>query len=191
MKVVEFMNHQDLLTCCKNKDAKAQRMLYDLFKGKLMGQCRRYARNREDAQDILQESFIKIFSKINQLKEVEKLEPWMKSIAIRTAIDFYHKAKSHETLFQKMEDGEHERSVNQVALSEATDEFILDLIGKLPDGCRLVFNLFGVEGYSHVEIADILNISEGTSRSQLHRAKQLLQEKLKCHSLASYYERLA
>lgn len=183
--------YYDLFTRCKQGDAKAQRILYDLFKARLMGLCRRYTRSREEAQDILQESFIRIFRHINQLESSEKLEGWMKTIAVNTAISYYHRTKKYELLFLPEEN----RSVSDQNLLQQvqtfSDEFLLSLVNTLPDGCRMVFNLYAIEGYSHAEIAEKLQITEGTSRSQLHHAKFLLKEKLKCQDMAHYYEKFA
>lgn len=184
-------NYYDLFTRCKEGDAKAQRILYDLFKARLMGLCRRYTRNREEAQDILQESFIKIFRNINQLETSDKLESWMKTIAVNTAISFYHRTKKYELLFSPEEN----RNVTDENLLQQvhsfSDGFLVSLVNELPDGCRMVFNLFAIEGYSHAEIAEKLKITEGTSRSQLYHAKYLLKEKLKCQDMAHYYEKFA
>jgi RNA polymerase sigma factor (sigma-70 family) len=181
----------NLFTECKKGNSHAQRMLYDLFKGSLMGLCRRYARSREEAQDVLQETFVKIFSKIHQVQSSEKLESWMKSIAVRTAIDQYYKTKTKESLFQTSEwKAETDIGAKAVFLNEVTDEYLLTVIQELPAGCGIIFNMFEIEGYGHAEISEMLEISEGTSRSQLHRAKQLLREKLKSQTLAEYYEKL-
>jgi RNA polymerase sigma factor (sigma-70 family) len=184
-------NYYDLFTRCKRRDAKAQRILYDLFKARLMGLCRRYTRSREEAQDILQESFIRIFGYIHQLESPEKLESWMKTIAVNTAISYYHRTKKYELFFSSPEDNcpADENLAQQV--QTFSDELLVSLVNALPDGCRIVFNLFAIEGDSHAEIATKLNISEGTSRSQLHHAKYLLKEKLKCQDMAHYYEKFA
>jgi RNA polymerase sigma factor (sigma-70 family) len=179
----------DLFVQCQKGDAKAQRILYDLFKNKLMGLCRRYTKNREEAQDVLQETFIRIFSRISQLETPEKLESWMKAIAVRTAITQYHRGKARELVFPESADDIHDAP--QAVIDNLTDEYLISLVNELPDGCRLVFNLFAVEGYTHKEIAEMLHVTEGTSRSQLHHAKLLLKEKLKCHTLAHYYEKFA
>jgi len=187
-------NYYDLFTQCKNGDTKAQRIVYDLFKAKLMGLCRRYTRDRGGAQDVLQESFIKIFKCMHQLESAEKLEGWMKSIVVNTAINQYHRTKKHELIFTNVSenytDTEGVQSLQQ-HMQTFPDEFLVSLVNALPDGCRMVFNLFAIEGYSHAEIAEKLQITEGTSRSQLHHAKYLLKEKLKCQSLAHYYEKFA
>lgn len=179
----------DLFEYCKKGDAKAQGILYDLFKGKLMGLCRRYTRNREEAQDILQETFIRIFTKINQLESPDKFESWMKAIAVRTAITYYHKNKAHNLVFSEMSADTSE--IQDPGIENLTDQYLVNLVNELPDGCRLVFNMVAVEGYSHAEVAEMLQVTEGTSRSQLYHAKFLLKEKLKCQSLAHYYEKFA
>jgi RNA polymerase sigma-70 factor (ECF subfamily) len=182
-------DNYDLFEHCKKEDPRAQRILYDLFKGKLMGLCRRYTRNREEAQDILQESFVRIFTKINQLESPEKLESWMKAIAVRTAITYYHKSKTHNMLFSAMPADV--INAQDPGIENLSDEYLVNLVNQLPDGCRLVFNMVAVEGYSHSEVAELLQVSEGTSRSQLYHAKLLLKEKLKCQNLAHYYEKFA
>jgi RNA polymerase sigma factor (sigma-70 family) len=185
-----MISHYELLERCKKGERKAQRILYDLFKARLMGLCRRYTQSREEAQDVLQESFIKIFSKIDQLESAEKIEGWVKSITVRSAIDHYHRNKNSEELFARIEFSELENQSAKIALNDITDEYLVSIIGNLPNGCRMIFNLFAVEGYSHAEIATLLNISEGTSRSQMHYAKYLLREKLKGRAV-QYYEKLS
>lgn len=140
--------------------------------------CRRYTHTREEAQDVLQETFIKIFSKLHQLEAPEKLEGWVKSIAVRTAINSYRKTK-REILLSIPEDNEEDTNAELSLITHVTDDYLLKVINDLPEGCRLVFNLFEVEGYNHAEIGEMLGISEGTSRSQLHHAKGLLKKRLK------------
>ncbi len=183
--------HYDIFERCKKNDPQAQRLLYDLFKGKLMGLCRRYAASREEAQDVLQESFIKIFTKINQLETSDKLESWMKSVVVRTAIDQYHKQKARHVIFDRIEQEAFAVEDQLSSLNTVTDEFLIQAVNSLPSGCRMVFNLFAIEGYSHAEIALLLEVTEGTSRSQYHHARVLLKEKLKSETLVEYYEKLA
>jgi RNA polymerase sigma factor (sigma-70 family) len=180
---------QSLFERCKKNEPRAQRELYDLFKNKLMGLCRRYTRNREEAEDVLQESFIKIFTRFHQAGSSDKAESWMKSVAVRTAIDFYHKNKKETNLYEP--DDAAVLKVQAIAIDQVSDEYLVTLINQLPDKCRMVFNLFEVEGYSHTEIAVMMNITESTSRSQLHYAKSLLKEKLRGQDRPNYYERLA
>ena len=184
-------SHYDIFEQCKKGDAKAQRILYDLFKGKLMGLCRRYTKSREEAQDVLQESFIRIFTHFNQLKSYDKLESWMKSITVRTAINYYHKGKGHELMFTNIETLDNRTVSYDSSVQYFTDEYLLSLVNALPDGCRIIFNMFALEGYTHSEIAEMLHISEGTSRSQFYYAKYLLKEKLNCQNLIHYYEKFS
>ncbi len=174
-----MMGHQEILERCKGRDSRAQRALFDLFKARLMGLCRRYAKDRDDAQDMVQETFIKIFSKIDQVSSPESLEAWMKSIAVHTAIDHY-KRKQRKEMMIAPEDVSTDvaDTAYEGILDNLTDEYLLQIINDLPDGCRVIFNLAAVEGYHHHEIANMLGITESTSRSQLHYAKELLKEKL-------------
>ena len=184
------MQYKSLLAGCHQEDAQSQRILYDLFKARLMGLCRRYTTNREEAKDVLQEAFIKIFRKIQQVTDPEKLESWMKSVTVNTAIDHFRKKR---VTFTELKDESLPEEVYTHLQSDisVSDEILVACVNQLPDGCRLVFNLFVVEGYSHTEIAGLLQITEGTSRSQLNYAKSLLKNKLKCHHVAQYYEKFA
>jgi RNA polymerase sigma-70 factor (ECF subfamily) len=171
------MEYQKLFDQCKRNDRSAQKALYDHFKGRLMGLCRRYTKDHDDAQDMLQETFIKIFSRISQVEKADGLEAWMKTIAVNTAIDHYNKKK--RTMMTSSEDEVNiADTAYELILDNLTDEYLIRVINELPEGSRIVFNLAVVEGYSHAEIANLIGISESTSRSQLHYAKQLLKEKL-------------
>jgi RNA polymerase sigma-70 factor (ECF subfamily) len=154
-----------------------------------MGLCRRYTRNREEAEDVIQESFIKIFSKFHQAGSADKAESWIKSVAVRTAIDFYHRNKRETTLFEPGDAAV--LTIETVSIDQVSDEYLVTLINQLPDKCRMVFNLFEVEGYSHTEIGLMMNITESTSRSQLHYAKSLLKQKLRGIESPNLYEKLA
>jgi RNA polymerase sigma factor (sigma-70 family) len=184
------MIEPELFEQCKRKDGRAQQSLYMLYKARLMGLCRRYAADREEAQDMLQEAFIKIFTNIHQVSAAEKLEGWMKSVAVRTAIDHYHKRKRSIVFPEADNSLEVANADYESMLDNLTDEYLVSLVNALPEGCRLVFNLFVVEGYSHTEIATLLGVTEGTSRSQLHHAKFLLKQRLTTLGVKRY-EKLA
>ena len=182
------MHNKELLAGCHKEDAQSQRILYDRFKARLMGLCRRYTKDREEAKDVLQESFIKIFRGINQVTDAGKLESWMKSVAVNTAIDHYRRKKL--ILTSEIDDSKIE-VFQQSPDVHVSDELLVAFVNQLPDGCRVVFNLFVVEGYGHAEISAMLQITEGTSRSQLNYARTILKNKLKCHNVAQYYEKFA
>ena len=162
---------------CQRGDHKAQRLLYSTYERRIMGVCRRYASNPDEAKDIFQEAFIRIFNHIGKLKEYKYLERWLIKTAVNTAINYYYSQKKHhdnlgyDTIEQFDENDED-------IISRLTNEQLINLINELPDGFRMVFNLYVIEGFKHREIADMLQISENTSKSQLNRAKQALKQKL-------------
>jgi RNA polymerase sigma factor (sigma-70 family) len=179
-----MFTHNQLCLCQEN-NTKVQRELYDLFKPKMMGVCRRYTKSVEEAEDVFQETFIRIFNNISQVRDVNHLEQWMRKVAVNTAVNYYHKNKRFNHDDEKNgynhQDGEYE-----LILSHFSDETLIDLINHLPDGYRLVFNLYVIEGFSHAEIGEMMKISEATSRSQLNRAKQTLKNKLNALGVFKY-----
>ncbi|MFK7786297.1 MAG: RNA polymerase sigma factor [Crocinitomicaceae bacterium] len=171
--------------CLKGK-ARYQKILYDKFACKVYPVCYRYAKNEEDAKDILQETFIRVYNKLDTFQDKGSFEGWIRKIAVNTSIRHYQNS------LRKMDDRdiEHapEMSVDENILSELNAEDILKKISELPTGYRVVFNMYAIEGYSHKEIAEELGISEGSSRSQLTRARKCLIEALK-PTIEEYVER--
>ncbi|MGZ3845162.1 MAG: RNA polymerase sigma factor [Flavisolibacter sp.] len=154
-----------------------QQELYDRFSPKMYGVCLRYAGNTEEAEDILQEGFIKIFNKINSYRGDGSFEGWIRRIFVNTAIEHFRK----KTYLQPITETE-ENTVEGKYLSvldSLAEKDIVRLIQQLSPGYRTVFNMYVVEGYTHKQIADMLGISEGTSKSQLSRAKLILQDLVK------------
>ena len=165
-----------LIEACVSEDRKAQKKLYDLFASKMMMICLRYSKSDLEAEDILQESFIKIFKNLKNLREYTNVAAWIKRIVINTALN-YQRSKLY---LYPMVDVEHLKITydENIALSSFHQEELLNMIQELPLGCQVIFNLYAIEGYTHKEIAEKLDISEGTSKSQYSRAKSLLQIKL-------------
>jgi RNA polymerase sigma-70 factor (ECF subfamily) len=165
-----------LIEACISEDRKAQKTLYDLFASKMMMICLRYSKSDLEAEDILQESFIKIFKNLKNLREYSNVAAWIKRIVINTALN-YQRSKLY---LYPMVDVEHLKITydENIALSNFHHEELLNMIQELPLGCQVIFNLYAIEGYTHKEIAEKLDISEGTSKSQYSRAKTLLQTKL-------------
>lgn len=165
-----------LIKACVNDERKAQKRLYDLFASKMMMICIRYSKSESEAEDILQESFIKIFKHLKDLREYSNVAAWIKRIVINTALNF----QRSKLYLYPMVDVEHLKIAydESVALSGFHRDELLKMIRELPLGCQVIFNLYAIEGYTHKEIAKKLNISEGTSKSQYSRAKSLLQVKL-------------
>ena len=178
------MDENELLSACIKGERIAQRQLYDLYAAKLMAVGLRYSKTRAEAEDILQESFIKVFRNLGKLRDRSNIGAWMKRIVINTAIN-HQRGKLY--LFPMVDVAKINKSYGEsVALSEYQFDELLEMIRELPSGCQLIFNLFAIEGFSHKEIAEKLNISEGTSKSQYSRAKMLLQKKITDDSKNSY-----
>jgi RNA polymerase sigma factor (sigma-70 family) len=172
-------NDQQLIDGCRRNDRKAQKALYELFSPVLLGICCRYTRDRAEAEDVMQEGFIKIFNHISQYTGTGSFEGWMKRIMINTAITHYRANLKH---FNQLDIGEiRESRIEEKAAFDAefSQEDLLGVIQQLPRGYQMVFNLFAIEGYSHKEIGEMLGIDVGTSKSQLSRARFMLQAKLK------------
>jgi len=163
-----------LIKKCKNRDIKSQSEIYHLFAGKLFALCLKYSKTREEAEDNLQDAFITIFKKIDQYKSKGSFEGWMKRIVINTALQTYRQ-KSILNLVEENYPEEVEIEINEEDISL---EFLLKIIQELPERYRMVFNLYVLDNYSHKEISSLLGIAEGTSKSNLSRARLILKEKV-------------
>lgn len=151
--------------------------MYEMYAGRLFALCLRYANNEDEAKDILQEGFIKIFDKLQQYKNKGSLEGWMRKIIVNTALEKIRR----ENRFVLVEDEtmiENEQYKYEHVLEELGEKELLEMIQELSMQYRMVFNLYAIEGYSHKEISKKLNISEGTSKSNLSRARELLKSKI-------------
>lgn len=174
------MNHE-LLIKLKNKDRLAQRQVYERFAGRLYAVCKRYLKKDEEAEEALADAFFIIFTKIDQLQNVEVFEGWAKKIAVNQCLQTLRKKESilvsidEETFIEKHLADQHSES--------SFEKDILPLLHFLPEGCRTIFNLFAVEGYPHREIAEMLSITEGTSKSQVNFARKKLQELLQTQNV--------
>lgn len=153
--------------------SQCQRELYERFAGKMYAVCLRYARTREDAADILQEGFLKVFSKLEQFQFQGSFEGWVRRVMVNTALRAYQKQRYEfeQSGYEKLP----ELPVNPDAVSALSEAELMGLVRRLPDGYRAVFNLVAIEGYSHAEAADMLGIQESTSRSQLTKARRHLE----------------
>jgi RNA polymerase sigma factor (sigma-70 family) len=171
------VTENDIIIGCINEDRQCQRDLFNRYAGKMMTVCLRYARHRMEAEDILQDAFIKVFDNVKRFENKGSFEGWIRRIVVNTALK---NASRHS--FQKEVMGTEnivENSEDPSVLSKLSEEEILRLIQQLPDGYRMVFNLYCIEGYSHKEIGETLGIEESTSRSQLVKARNMLQNKVK------------
>ncbi len=161
---------------CQENLPEAQKELFDMFKTKMFGICLRYAGNYDDAQDVLQDGFIKVFEKIHQFRFKGAFEGWIRKVMVNTALERYRIHYRQVSIDEHVAEIEHEEPKDILSDIDAAD--LVKIIQELSPRYRVVFNMFAVEGYSHKEISDMLHISEGTSKSNLSRARVILQEKI-------------
>src|ERR1700733_7612299 len=168
------MTEQAILTGCLNNDPVAQRELYNRYSPKMLSVCYRFAQNREDAEDMLQEGFIRVFTQINSFRNAGSFEGWVRRIIVHTCINFLKK-------YKKFSESLDLAYVTDIQVKEETipsimqARQIIECIRLLPVGYRTVLNLYALEGYSHKEIGEMLDIEESTSRSQYTRSKAMLE----------------
>ncbi len=175
---------QELIERCISGDPLAQKQLYDRFSPKMYGVCLQYSKNIEEAKDILQEGFIKLFRKLRQFKGKGSFEGWVRRIFINTALE---KLRAQSRLVVTDEEIElPTMNLSEKIISDLSAQELLQMIQELSPRYRLVFNLYAIEGYSHKEISKMLKISEGTSKSNLSRARTILQEKVKKRKPSSW-----
>lgn len=173
-----MLSDHDIIKGCLEGKAEAQKKLYERYAPKLWPVCLRYAKNQMSAEDIMQEGFIRIYKYLEYYKGEGSFEGWLRRTMVNTAINYYKKNLKNND--ERDIDTVYNLSNHDVdAVSKMTADEILSVIQKLPDGYRTIFNLFIIEGMPHKEIAEKLGISENTSKSQLSRARVILQEKIK------------
>ena len=171
-------NHTDklnkILAQCIDNQPKAQKQLFELFAPVMYNVCLRYARDEDEAKDILQESFIKVFNNLSKFEHKGSFEGWVKRIFINTSIEFYRRNRKQDIVDSIDDVAERPIETQTISMLKAAD--LMKLVNILPKGYKSVFNLFVIECYSHDEISKMLGISENTSKSQLHKARLYLQE---------------
>jgi len=165
------MTDQELAEGCRKELRPFQEALYQRFSGKMMATCLRYCQNREDAEDALMETFMKVFDHISSFNHQGSLEGWVRRIAVNTSINKIRSRRLNASLDEIL----HETEVTDSVLDGLETADLMALLSKLPDGYRVVFNLHIIEDMSHREIAELLQIEEASSRSQLSKARKFLQ----------------
>ncbi len=173
-----MLSEKSIIKGCEKNDKRAQKLLYEKYAATLLGIAMRYAHSKDEAEDILQDAFCKILMKIKQYKGSGSFEGWMKRIIVNTAITNYKKNLKHyyhsdvseisDSFVKQDQFGDHEFQMSE----------LLNVINALPEGYKMVFNLYAIEGYKHREIAEMLGIEESTSKSQFSRARRLVQTEL-------------
>lgn len=173
-----MVSDSELIRKCKNGNQKYQAIMYERFAPVLMGICLRYARCTEDAEDLLQDTFIKIFTNIDTCNDAGNLSGWVRKIAVNTCINAYYKKKREDG---KIDADDVAETINDVRIQQndfLSEEVLLRFVSELPDGYRTVFNLFEIDGYSHQEISEMTGSSYVTVRTQLFKAKRSLKQKI-------------
>lgn len=172
------MNEEQLVNKCLEKDTLAQKQLFEVYSRRMMGVCLRYSKDTDEAQDVLQMGFIKVFEKLDMYNHKGSLEGWIRKIIVNTALDNIRKNKKLMNNVEIEKVDYQLQNYNENALDALSAQDLLKVIQSMPAGFRTVFNLYVIEGYSHKEIADELNISVNTSKSQFSRARAYLQKVL-------------
>jgi RNA polymerase sigma-70 factor (ECF subfamily) len=173
-----MMGDQQLIKLCAKHDRKAQQELYDKYSGLLLGVCLRYAADRAEAEDILQDSFLKIFFNIKDYTGSGSFTGWLRKVTVNTAITNYHKNLKYRYHVDIEEFVSMETGTTSFEEDFFNSEELIRVLNELPTGFRMVFNLYAVEGYKHKEIGEMLGIDTNTSKSQYSRAKAALRSKL-------------
>ena len=169
------MDDKQLIEGCKNGNRIAQKALYDRYSKRMMAVCLRYVKNLEDARDLLQDGFVRLFANIHQYAGEGVLDAWVRRIFVNCALE---QLRQKDILREAddIDELEYTDIPDESAIAQLTAEEIMAYVRALPDGFRTVFNMFAIEGYSHKEIGQKLNITESTSRSQYMRARKMLQK---------------
>jgi RNA polymerase sigma factor (sigma-70 family) len=171
------MDDATLIIECVNGNPRAQRLLFDKFARKMFSVCLRYAKNEEQAEDVLQDGFVKVFGKLKDFKSEGSLEGWIRRIMVNTALDQIRK-NNKQLGDTNIDDVGYKIENNDFIVENMMADDLMKMVQAMPDGYKVVFNMFAIEGYSHSEIADTLGISENTSKSQYSRARAYLRERL-------------
>ncbi len=186
-----MMSDRQIIELCAKHDRKAQQVLYDKYSRLLLGVCLRYATDKAEAEDILQDSFLKIFYSIKDFKGSGSFTGWLRKVAVNTAITHYHKHLKFRYHVDIDEYITTETGVMSFEEDFFTSDELYKVLNELPEGYRMVFNLYAVEGYKHKEIAELLGIDTNTSKSQYSRAKAVIRDKLeKAGKLKSSYKEI-
>jgi RNA polymerase sigma-70 factor (ECF subfamily) len=184
LKVIPlYKNEKQLIKKATSNHRDAQHMLYQMHAPKMLSVCRYYIKDVHQAEEVMLNGFFKVFTQLKSFKGEGSFEGWIRRIMVREAISFLRKRKQFEFSVDDMEAYDEPTNYNDVELDV---DHIQQLIDKLPEGYRMVFNMYAIEGYKHSEIAEMLDISESTSKSQLFKARKLLQQQIKQLNKTSY-----
>jgi RNA polymerase sigma factor (sigma-70 family) len=170
------LTERELVEGCQREDRRMQELLYARYARRMYAVCLRYARHQLEAEDLAQEGFIRVFDKLRDFRMEGSLEGWIRRIMVHTCINHYRKKAFQNERFGL----EHvpDSPVEPLAVDNMSQQELMALVQELPDGYRMVFNMFAIEGYDHAEIAELIGCGESTSRSQLAKARRMLQDRI-------------
>lgn len=184
LKVIQLYKNEDkLIKKALKNDREAQHDIYNMFSSKMLSVCRYYISDLQHAEDVMLEGFFKVFNNLKSFKGKGSLEGWIRRIMVRESISFLRQHKNIEFLVEEVDS--ESKSISEINTEMEVNE-IQKVIDGLPEGYKMVFVMYAIEGYKHHEISDILNISVGTSKSQLYKARKLLQQRMKELNKTSY-----
>lgn len=172
------MTEEQLIAQCNAGNRNAQRLFYERFAPAMFGVCRRYVQNQTDAEDVLVTGFYKVFSNLPQFEGKGSLDGWIRKIMVNEALTFIRQQNAKKNINWDELDTTYQGHANEYSDDKLNEKEILQLLHHLPPGYRTVFNLYAIEGYSHEEIAEMLQVSINTSKSQLLKARRMLQKLL-------------
>lgn len=174
---------EKIIEGCVAGNRKAQRTLFDRYKSPMFGICLRYSKSKDEAEDVLMESFMTVFSEIHTFRAEGSIDQWIRRIVVNTAINNYRKNLKHyyHSDIEDVDETHIDMDENVQLTENLSAAEVLKIMQEMPEGYRVVFNLYVMEGYKHKEIADMLNITTGTSKSQLSKARKIIQDKLSKH----------
>jgi RNA polymerase sigma factor (sigma-70 family) len=178
-------SENELIEECLQNNRKAQKQLYEKYSRKMFGVCLRYAKSKEEAEDVLADAFVQIFMKLSSFKRDGSFEGWIRRIVVNTSITAY-RSNLKFNLNDEISEVYDVSSNDESAVDLLNVQQIKNIIQLMPDGYRMIFNLYAIEGYTHREIADILGINEGTSKSQFSKARKWMQAKLEQYNISQY-----
>ena len=173
------LSFEDMIQGCKEGDRKAQKAFYDYFASKMLGVCMRYAKDRAEAEDMLQESFIKLYQSMHTYRGEGNFEGWVRRVVVFNAINLYKHRLRH--FKEDLDVQDYDAKYDDDIISKISVKEILAFVQQMPDGYRLIFNLYAVEGFTHKEIGEQLGIAIGTSKSQYSRARDWMKKALSKH----------
>ena len=178
------LSERELVKGCLDGERRCQEMLYDRYARRMYAVCLRYARHEMEAEDIMQDAFIRVFERLKDFRMEGSLEGWVRRVMVHTAINHYRRKSFQQERFglERLP----EEPIEPDAIGRMGERELLSMVASLPEGYRMVFNLFAIEGYDHAEIADLLGCGESTSRSQLAKARRLLQVKINSKNKPAY-----